>query len=53
MFLAGCVTAQSEFCATNSANRPSVAEFAELSDIEIDRIGRHNRRGELECGWRP
>lgn len=53
MWLAGCqAIVTSEFCATNDAVRPAAADFAAMSDIEIERIARHNRRGELECGWR-
>jgi hypothetical protein len=59
MSAGGCVTktlpldAAAVWCATNSPQRPTQAEFNAMSDAGLEKAAAHNLFGEHNCGWKP
>lgn len=53
IFLVSCTTTAGSFCQIARPLRPSAAEIAVMSDVQVREVLALNRKGQELCGWKP
>lgn len=51
--LAACQTTGGTFCDIAKPQRLSEATIAVMTDVEVQHVLAHNRKGQKLCGWTP